>query len=809
MSRAGKTSVASPAAHSETAAAVARPRQRNIVLLSDGTGNSAAKLHKTNVWWLYQALDLGEDDQIALYDDGVGTSGFRLLQWLGGAIGLGLSRNVRDLYEFLCRHYRPGDHIYVFGFSRGAFTVRTLAGLVCKCGILDQSRTVPRFQPFRLGYEDVQLNTDDGLTAGVRLAYRSYRRGYDDAPFARLYRWLRDRLLRPVAMPEEFRRRHALEEAPDEKLIKFIGVWDTVDAVGLPVDELSTMVDRLFYPHRFPDQSLSQKVERACHAIAVDDERHTFHPVLWNEGGAADSERIEQVWFAGMHSDVGGGYPDDDLASVSLCWMIGKVRFEEERGEGLRFDPEQLREIEQRAQALGKMHDSRRGLGVYYRYNPRNVWKLCHDADNRVEIDEPKIHHAVLKRIANNTAGYAPPGLPTSYRLVDAHGRVSELNPPTYETASGRERRAELLSRAQDHVFWRRVLYYGFVLVTLALLAMPYYRAPIPGAVPESTVEAALTKTLGLAPAVLPGFLGSWAGYWTASWAQSPYLFLVLAVVYGLLHWHSRSIDGNIRRLTEAGWWHVKRPPGPKPDVSRVGPFERIARTLRGSGRLQRIRRGSIRWGVPIVAAVFALYVLGTTVYRATLHREMVAGGVCATWLRSNAAPSWHDVSPAGDSITFDPRTPCLATGLILQEGQRYSIEVDARGWKDGETEADPDGLSGMGPLAEPAFLGGVPARRHLALPWFTLVAEIRPDSDDVFPFTRTEFIWEAPRAGGLYLYVNDAINPGVELADLNVADADGLPITEAERASAKSEAWYAFYLNNRGTATIRVRPVN
>ena len=180
MSSVGDTFMPSPAVDPETAA-VARPRQRNIVLLSDGTGNSAAKLHKTNVWWLYQALDLGADDQIAIYDDGVGTSGFRPLQWLGGGIGWGLSRNVRDLYEFLCRHYRPGDHIYVFGFSRGAFTVRTLAGLVCKCGILDQSKTVPRFRLFRLGYEDVQLNTDEGLTAGVRLAYRSYRRSYNDA----------------------------------------------------------------------------------------------------------------------------------------------------------------------------------------------------------------------------------------------------------------------------------------------------------------------------------------------------------------------------------------------------------------------------------------------------------------------------------------------------------------------------------------------------------------------------------------------------------------------------------------------------
>ena len=307
-------------------------------------------------------------------------------------------------------------------------------------------------------------------------------------------------------MPEDFRRRCALDAPADERLIKFIGVWDTVDAVGLPVDELSTMVDRLFYPHRFPDQDLSRQVERACHAIAIDDERHTFHPVLWNECGAADSERIEQVWFASMHSDAGGGIPDNDLASVSLCWMIGKVRFEEARGDGLRFDPEQLRGIEQRAQPTGKVTTPRRGLGVYYRYNPRDVWKLCHDADNRVEIDKAQIHHAVFKRIANNTAGYAtPPGLPTSYRLVDPEGRISELNPrPTRPRLAASA--APSCSRARDHVFWRRVLYYGFVVVTLALLAMPYYRPPNPSAVPESTIEAALAKTLGLPPPCCPVF---------------------------------------------------------------------------------------------------------------------------------------------------------------------------------------------------------------------------------------------------------------------------------------------------------------
>jgi len=97
---------------------------RNLVVFSDGTGNSAAKLFKTNVWRMYDALDLNCPDQIALYDDGVGTASLPLLALIGGAFGWGLKRNVLDLYVFLCRNYREGDHIFAFGFSRGAFTIR-------------------------------------------------------------------------------------------------------------------------------------------------------------------------------------------------------------------------------------------------------------------------------------------------------------------------------------------------------------------------------------------------------------------------------------------------------------------------------------------------------------------------------------------------------------------------------------------------------------------------------------------------------------------------------------------------------------
>src|SRR5918993_5518648 len=118
-----------------------KPPPKNILLFSDGTGNSAAKLQKTNVWRLYEALDLTTGDQFALYDDGVGTASFKPIAILGGAFGYGLKRNVLDLYMFLCRAYRVDpenpaitDRIFAFGFSRGAYTARVLAAMVARVG---------------------------------------------------------------------------------------------------------------------------------------------------------------------------------------------------------------------------------------------------------------------------------------------------------------------------------------------------------------------------------------------------------------------------------------------------------------------------------------------------------------------------------------------------------------------------------------------------------------------------------------------------------------------------------------------------
>ena len=136
---------------------------KNIVLLSDGTGNSSAKLQKTNVWRLFQILDLRDpDNQVAFYDDGVGNSSFKLFAILGGVFGFGLKRNVIAIYSFCCRNYQPGDRIYCFGFSRGSFTIRIVAGMIAYIGLVPYNN-----------------NNEADLARFSADAYRLYRRRFN------------------------------------------------------------------------------------------------------------------------------------------------------------------------------------------------------------------------------------------------------------------------------------------------------------------------------------------------------------------------------------------------------------------------------------------------------------------------------------------------------------------------------------------------------------------------------------------------------------------------------------------------------
>ena len=225
-----------------------------IVLFSDGTGNSSAKAQKTNVWRLFQAIDQRESTLLAMYDDGVGTSSNKYLAALGGAFGFGLKRNVIDLYKFVCRNWNEGDKIYGFGFSRGAFTIRVLVGLIAREGL-------------------VPFTTEEELDRNARSAYRDFRsKAFPSwSPIVIGLRWLRDAILsaknwirgEPTYAKVSAQRRVAR--------IRFLGLWDTVEAYGIPIVELKRGIDWVLWPMLFGDYALSKMVDRACHALSLDD----------------------------------------------------------------------------------------------------------------------------------------------------------------------------------------------------------------------------------------------------------------------------------------------------------------------------------------------------------------------------------------------------------------------------------------------------------------------------------------------------------------------------------------------------------
>ncbi len=336
---------------------------------------------------------------LSFYDDGVGTQTFLPLKLLGGLFGWGLYRNVRELYTSIVRSYTPGDALYLFGFSRGAYTVRTLAGLLTRFGVLKRER----------------FEREDDLARAIDLTCRSQR-----ATFAETRRLRRLRAGAPEeavlldGLTREDFHHQPTPERPYGVNVRFLGVWDTVDAVGLPFDGLAEALNRVFQ-WRFADRRVSRRVLRARQALSIDDERRTFLPNLWDEGPeqptAPDTHpHVEQVWFAGVHTNVGGGYDKDQLAYLSLDWMLSEAC-----REGLRFPADARARIRREADPLGLLVDSRAGMAGLYRYRPRDVAQLSAHAG----VACPGVHASVLARVRDAPLGYAPVLLPEQIEVVE------------------------------------------------------------------------------------------------------------------------------------------------------------------------------------------------------------------------------------------------------------------------------------------------------------------------------------------------------------------------------------------------------
>ena len=261
---------------------------KRLVLCCDGTWNTPGqvrdgRLCPTNVTKV--ALGVADRDadgveQRVHYQEGLGAKPVERLH--GGAFAVGLSRNVRAVYRHVVENYEPGDELFFFGFSRGAYTARSTVGLIRNCGVLRWEHA-----------------------GRLREAYALYR----------------SRDIRPRHPESELFRRaysHTVR-------VRFIGVWDTVGSVGIPAPgfALARLVNRRC---GFHDTRLSRTVDAAYQALAIDEQRRSFEPAVWLPAPDAPGQEVEQVWFSGVHCDVGGGYPDSSLADIALLWMVERAQ---------------------------------------------------------------------------------------------------------------------------------------------------------------------------------------------------------------------------------------------------------------------------------------------------------------------------------------------------------------------------------------------------------------------------------------------------------------------------------------------------
>ena len=307
----------------------------------------------------------GKIEQRVFYHRGVGTGRRDRLE--GGAFGAGLSRDVLAAYRFILENYQPEDELFLLGFSRGAYTARSTAGLIRNAGILRR-----RFR------------------SRVHEAYALYR---DRTPTTN-----------PRAVEATlFRRSYS-----HETRIRCIAVWDTVGALGIPLTGLPG-VDVFNRRWQFHDTNLSTTVDHAFQALAIDERRRPFVPSIWHQQDDAGEQQLEQVWFAGTHGDVGGGNLNSSLSDLALMWMADRVQscglaFQPKAFQGaLQFGPGYTVDVD--PDVTGPIHESRSGF-----------WKLLPAYIRPIGLQDPdheRVAPAALERYETDS-GYRPPNL-TSY----------------------------------------------------------------------------------------------------------------------------------------------------------------------------------------------------------------------------------------------------------------------------------------------------------------------------------------------------------------------------------------------------------
>jgi uncharacterized protein (DUF2235 family) len=305
---------------------------KRIVIFCDGTWNSPSINQTTHVHRLSEAV-AKDTNQLVKYFSGVGTGG-QINTFLtntlnkigGGAFGWGLRRKILDAYEFVSKHYDPGDEILIFGFSRGAYTARSLAGMIRKCGLLSRV-------------------SDSSLRKAWRLYKSTGNQNHPDLPHIHARR----KSLSPRFATSQKDLTERGNDGSSLVRISYLGIWDTVGALGIPVPLFGPIARAWNAKYEFHDTNLSSMIHSARHALALDERRKMFLPTVWrnldktatapglSNGDTTDARPFQQVWFVGDHGMVGGSGVTRGLTSITLAWLAeGATRA------GLKMNPTKL-----------------------------------------------------------------------------------------------------------------------------------------------------------------------------------------------------------------------------------------------------------------------------------------------------------------------------------------------------------------------------------------------------------------------------------------------------------------------------------
>ena len=266
---------------------------KRIAIFLDGTFNTL--VNNTNVWRLKALCEPTSANQTVYYSKGVGTNHGEEVR--GGAEGYGIDQEIIDAYTWLTECFKSGDEIFIFGFSRGAYTARSLSGLICKCGVLSP-----------------------GAPLSIEQLYARYDRGTGQT--------LHELLLGHT--PTDLEERWIVKYCQPTN-VKMVAVWDTVGSLGNPISPMKAKISEYHYL----DTHLRLQNEFAFQALALDEQRKCFEPTFWTKTSAnaapasgpppRNLTQVEQRWFVGAHANVGGGYPSDVLAQPPLQWLMAKA----------------------------------------------------------------------------------------------------------------------------------------------------------------------------------------------------------------------------------------------------------------------------------------------------------------------------------------------------------------------------------------------------------------------------------------------------------------------------------------------------